>query len=381
MTIIANSSQSDNQVGAVSACGQDARFSAALPERVSTPTCNTGVAGSHNSGHVVFSLDYLTFTVHAAYEAVYRLLDGLGLAAGLEYSGHGRGWYKELYEGLHGLNVGAVPLNGRVDRETGEILEVDMHCSVQIPGLAMQAAGLDVISELAYALAELAAKDIRVKVTRCDLTFDSQGFSVQDVVDADHAGLLSTRARRRGGHWDEKSGVVDGYTFEVGSRSSEAFMRIYYKTNGCSFGDGVPFTRVELELKDVRADLAFWEIVASERKEWARMAAQLVNGFMTIEAGWWQEFIGAAARSWLKLRRRVSTIASKMRYAYQASKSLSIVFDALNKNKRFGGIDFLNELVADGRRRRSVQEDKLVKYDTGDGLPTFEVFDWGSANA
>jgi hypothetical protein len=84
---------------------EDAAQAGAAP-----PYGNTGVIGSHLH-ETVFSVDWVTVTIHTTKEVCFELLERHELTVGLEHTGHGTRFYRELYIGLHGLKLQAVPVN------------------------------------------------------------------------------------------------------------------------------------------------------------------------------------------------------------------------------------------------------------------------------
>lgn len=364
MTILEHSSSSDKLIDTVTGevlTGSPRAFSRAPGAGAASlpPLSKTGVKASHLQ-EVVLSADWSTVTIHEEKEVVFEALRQVGYDVGLEAAGHGTQFYRELYKSPFGVNVQAVPVN-----------EHQTHCVVALTGRALEHFGAEVYFAWGGVLARLGQAGVRVNPKRVDLAFDTQKFTVQQVVDADRAGLLKTAARARGGNFEGDRLNYDNQTYYIGSRESEALVRVYHKTDGCSFG-AEAFTRVELELHGDRAAEAFWSLMAWGLEEMAVGAARLLNGFMDIETDWWQDFKLTAESAWLKLKRKVATIASKKVWLRgQVEKSLAVVVDALDYLERGQGWEFLNELLADGRKRYSKVDEDLIKFNSGDGLTEF----------
>lgn len=110
-------------------------------------------------------------------------------------------------------------------------------------------------------------KDLKTigHITRMDLAVDDKGdsqyFTCQQIEDYLHADRVVTKFRKYHIDKDFKTGgAVIGHTIYLGSRKSEAFLRIYDKkleqqAKNPEFSD-TPWVRWELELKNKRAEVA-----------------------------------------------------------------------------------------------------------------------------
>lgn len=322
------------------------------------PYTNRGVELSHLQKSV-FSIDWLRLTIWTHFQGVAPLLAILGLDEGLEELGHGGIGFRCVMAGAHGFQLYRDPVN-----------ENQVFVSLNLPSKCLQVVGMDRVSAAAQWLCEQGQKGLRWDATRLDLAFDTQSFTVPEFVAAWEGGAVETNVRRT----SEIKSSDGGHTFYVGSRQSTALARIYHKMDGSSFGDD-SFTRVELELKKERANLAFLQVVAAPMQDWAVMAAGLLSGFMTVKSSWWAELIDGAARSWLKLRQNIPTIARAEKWLNkQVLPSLALVVGALSS----GDVEDMNRLlinmVNEGRKRFTKQHENMLKNYSGDTSPQFAIY-------
>ena len=211
----------------------------------------------------------------------------------------------------------------------------------------------------------LCESGLRFNATRFDIAFDQQEFITAQFVDAHKAGLIDCRAEKF-----KEIDSSDGHTFYLGSRSSEAMLRVYDKVDGNSFGDGVGFTRVELELKGDRALFAALQVFAAPIDQQHLSAAALLNGFVDVATDFWRDFIVTTKTAWLRLRAAVSSVAKIERWINKAVlPSLATLITA----KTGGDVDemasLFHELISAGRSRMSARHDAMVDNYFGD-LPT-----------
>lgn len=321
------------------------------------PYTDRGVSGSHNSIQTcVFSLDWLRITIWAAKNDIAPFLAILGADIGLEHTGHGGTGFRSLWQGLNGFQLYSDPVQ-----------EDKIYVSVNLPSKALQSIGTD---KVIAACSWLCESGFRWSTSRCDLAFDTQIFPVQQFVDAYFEGLVITASKT----WEEKKNCDGGHTFYVGSRESLAMLRVYHKQDGCSFGTDA-FTRVEMELKGVRADMAFSSLLAADMSHWSRLACGLLNGFLDIPLSWWNDFLVTAESAWLKLRRKVATVASVGKWLrQQVAPSLALYAHAVSQGETAVLVDEINDLLREGQRRFTKRHNQLIAGNDGDGLPQFAVY-------
>lgn len=324
------------------------------------PYTDRGVEVSHNSiQRCVFSLDWLRLTVWATKDGVTPFLSLLGVDVGLENSGHGGTGFRSIWSGLNGFQLYCDPVD-----------ENQVFVSVNLPSKCLQSVG---VNALVAGWTWLCESGLRFNVTRCDAAFDTQGFSVQQFADAYFEGLVKTNSRS----WEEKRNGDGGHTFYVGSRESLRMLRVYHKMDGCSFGSE-HFTRVELELKSVCANLFMLELMAACPSEWAVLATAHLNGFLELPLPWWNDFLVTAKSAWLKLRKKVSTVASMGRWLrVQVAVTLATYVQAVCQGEVSVLVDEINSLLKDGQSRFKRRHEQLIMGNHGDGMPEFAVYSFG----
>jgi DNA relaxase NicK len=100
----------------------------------------------------------------------------------------------------------------------------------------------------------------------------------------------------------DKKGNGQGKTVNIGSRTSEAFLRVYDK--GAEQGTDVDWTRVELETKGRLADLA---CVRMGQKGIRRAGCALIRKFVSIpDLEWYTDLLSGAGEMDTTLRRKES---------------------------------------------------------------------------
>lgn len=245
---------------------------------------------------LIFSLDWLSLTVWLPLEELKPFLAQFIDLDTLEDSGHGGIGFSQLFWGKHGFQLYANPTNVKEGDKT--------YCSLRLPGEALRAVGLENLVQFYTSLCECG---IRTNCTRFDVAFDTQRFMVQDVIDARASGELECRAAVFREIRELQGDELTGHTVYFGARSSEAMLRIYYKTDGHSFGND-PFTRVELELKGERASFHFMELMANAMTDWCVVAGAWLTAFIQVGREWWMAFVAGFRAFWLRLSRPPETL-------------------------------------------------------------------------
>lgn len=321
-------------------------------DRGLTPPTDRGVESTHNSQSVfqkaVFSLDWVKFTVHASRASVDALLSLLGVLGALDVIGHGGTGFKTIESGLNGFQLYSEPVE--VARE---------YLSFNLPSKFIQSLGHDKLLKVHDWLCE---SGLRFNYTRFDIAFDQQDFITSQFVEAWASGHVKTRAAAF-----KEIESNEGHTFYLGSRQSEAMLRVYDKSDGNSFGEAVPFTRVELELKGDRAMMGALEVFAAPMQSQHLMAAAILNGFCDVETDWWQEFKLITKAAWLKLRSAVSTVAKIEKWINKAVlPSLATLIAAKSGGDLDAMTTMFQQLIGDGQRRWSARHVSMVANYSGD---------------
>jgi DNA relaxase NicK len=160
----------------------------------------------------------------------------------------------------------------------------------------------------------------------------------------------------------------EGWTFNLGSRESEHYMRIYNKE--AESGGAKLCRRVESEFKGKKAEYIFDSIAAEDSYTTTTIGKWLIGKFDFIEKtsknldrcerlSWWDEFVRSVSDvSCVAVVERVaSSVESKMDWIRrQVSKSVALIDKALGESQF---AEFLEEIIDYGRSRLRSYEDLL----------------------
>jgi DNA relaxase NicK len=293
----------------------------------------------------VFSIDAFTMTVHRPFADVLPFVEKLGFE--LEHSGHGTKGYRDQYNGLHGARVGCNP-GGQ-----------DTRCTIFLLGEALGFCGIDAVLEMVRGISEAG---FRFKITRCDAALDTQEFTTMQVSDAWYRGLITTRSEYFKPIPEYKNRELIGLTLYFGSRQSPQFLRVYHKIDGHSFGEGVPFTRVEMEYHDDKAHATFREFFMRPKSEWAALAAGFLSSFIQIEVDWWHSWLEGVDKAWVCVSHPKSSIQRKEEYLYrQVSPSLATWLQAKSGGDMRVIVHELRRLIQHGRHNMQSHHHSMVR--------------------
>lgn len=313
---------------------------------------------------LVFSLDWLSLTVWLPLDALKEWLHYFVDLDTLEFSGHGGIGFAQLYWGKHGFQVYALPVNVKEGDKT--------YCSLRFPGECLRAVGLD---SLVRFYDGLVRQGVRTNCTRFDVAFDTQAFSVQDVIGARDAKLLDCRANVFREIRETQGEELTGHTIYFGSRSSEAMLRIYYKTDGHSFGDE-PFTRVELELKGERASFHFMELMAAPMADWGRVAGAWLNAFIQVGTDWWAAFVAGFKAFWLRISRAPATLERMGTWLRrQVAPTLACYLAAMTAGDVNEMFDSFRDLSREGLKRLDKLKAEIARSNMADIPDLLHFFD------
>lgn len=306
----------------------------------------------------VFSIDAVTLTVFLSLEETMKYVELLGLDVGLEHAGHGTKGYADLYTGVAGFRLGASPAAGK-------------YCTLFLLGEACQYVGVERLQKLVTTLRD---DEVRWQVARFDAAIDTQEFEVSAISEAQNAGAVQCAAKVFREIKQTQGGEVTGHTCYFGARSSTAMLRVYYKTDGTSFGDQ-PFTRVEMEYKKSRANLEFIRLITSPVEWWAELAAQSLRGFISVDAEWWSTWLETVASAWISLQRQIPSIQKTAKWLReQVAPTLAAYVGAVS----FGDLDEMSaellRLVQSGQKRMKKRHERLMLGYQGEVVQKFAVF-------
>lgn len=276
---------------------------ASAPAAASPPATNRGatVANGETTG-LTIGLHWITLTAftNPANLTSQVVSDLLGerlpdplkwVEVFLETGASGRR-YKSIRIGPHGIKLYSAPVHG-------------LHCSLEIPGEAIEALGHTAISEFLSGLDSLTHKDIEGRAravswrcTRLDIALDHAPFQPRDCYDAWRRRDVRCAANWDRHKWEENP---EGQLFRCGARSSMRYLRIYNRRG---------YTRVELELKSLFADSAIHHYIDETGDEWNRSAVGMLRDYIDFvdrNTGgsstraellpWWQAFVGDIPRA------------------------------------------------------------------------------------
>ena len=233
-----------------------------------------------------FGVHWLSFTIHAPREDAFMIYHILfkSTFGELEELGHGGRGFKEIFHALLEFKIYVTPAHNT----GGEYFHFE------IPGQACE------LMEWKYfqGLESLISSNYpnRYSYTRIDLAFDNCPFTPSQVEEAIKEGKVRSLAKRESleEHISpfalRENGEEGTHTVNFGSRSSERMIRVYDKRG---------FTRLELELKELRADLVARELFqADDISKWFEIMVRHLKDFVDFDMSWWDEFAGGFGRAW-----------------------------------------------------------------------------------
>jgi DNA relaxase NicK len=292
---------------------------------------------------VSYGVHWLSFTVHSLSEDAFMLYDLLfkEYFGDLQPLGHGGRGFKEIYHTLLEFKIYLNP-----------VVENKQYFHFEIPGQACELIPWNYFQALEIILKSNFPD--KYSYTRVDLAFDDVPFTPQDIEKAILEEKLRSLAKREtlevhsSPFSKRDNGELGTYTVNLGSRSSERMIRVYNKRGP---------TRLELELKDRRADLVAKELFsASDETEWFKIMISHLRDYVDFYPVWWGEFTNGTARAWATVGSPKQLTMAKLLHwiDHQVSPALSVAFDTLP--------EYAIEAIIDrGRKRRGVRYDLLLK--------------------
>jgi hypothetical protein len=282
---------------------------ASAPAAASPPTTNRGatVANGETTG-LTIGLHWITLTAFTnpanLGSHVVNYLLGETLSDPMKWvevfldSGASGRRYKSIRIGPHGIKLYSAPVHG-------------LHCSLEIPGEAIEALGHTAIFEFLSELDALTHKDIEGRArpvswrcTRLDIALDHAPFQPRDCYEAWRRRDVRCAANWDRHKWEENP---QGQLVRCGARSSMRYLRIYNRRG---------YTRVELELKGLFADAAVHRYFQETSEEWKTTAVGMLRDYIDFvdrNTGgsstraellpWWQAFVGDIPRAKERPRR------------------------------------------------------------------------------
>jgi hypothetical protein len=289
----------------------------------------------------VFMIDYFRITVHLPIQKCIELYDdffkvALGELSDLE---HGAKGFKGVMGALQDFQLKHTPVNQGRD-----------YCTFEFPG---QACGSIAPEQFIDFYNVLKLREYKVNVTRLDLAFDCVPFLPLDMYQAIEDDVKISKEDE----WvirsltERKSVCLISEPFKMredlsglgcdtcyfGGRSSMRYLRVYNKRGP---------TRLELELKEDRANLVASDLLLSPVDGWPEKAISHLLDFIDIDRPWWKEFVGDTERAYkrLKYAKDVTLGKSKAWLLKQVSPALAAVAECT-------GGEILLEMDQEGRKR------------------------------
>ena len=291
-----------------------------------------------------FGVHWLSFTIHASREAaftIYELLfkDQFG---DLEELGHGGRGFKEIFHSLLDFKIYLTPAYETEDE----------YFHYEIPGQACELISWKIYQGLEGLLSGNFIN--KYNYTRIDLAFDNCPFIPLQVEEAIKQGEVRSLAKReslevhKSPFMLKDNGEEGTQTINFGSRSSERMIRVYDKRG---------FTRLELELKEKRADLVAKELFqANDISQWYGLMIGHLRDFVDFDASWWNEFTGSKGRAWATVSTPKEIEIGKLLnwLDRQVMPALSVAIDTQP-------VEVIDMLVERGRKRRGDKYNLLLE--------------------
>jgi DNA relaxase NicK len=285
----------------------------------------------------------LSFTVHASREEAFVIYDILfkSTFGDLEELGHGGRGFKEIFHSLLEFKIYVTPAHESQDE----------YFNYDVPGQACELLSWEYFNGLESLLSSNYQN--HYKYTRLDLAFDNCSFTPSQVEDAIRECKVRSLAKRESlqlhsSPFEKKENGEEGtHTVNFGSRSSERMIRVYDKRG---------FTRLELELKEARADLVARELfLADDISKWFEIMIGHLRDFVDFDTEWWVEFIGRVGRAWANVSKPKDIAIEKILnwIDRQVTPALSVVVDTQPE-------EVMNILLKRGRERRGSKYNLLL---------------------
>jgi len=236
--------------------------------------------------------------------------------------------------------------------------------------------------------------EVRFQVTRLDVALDTQVFDTNMIAQSVFENKIRTRVHRDNiSRFHNLTGSAD--TLYFGSPSSDTRLRIYkkrvfefigqkdddwnkltlpeqYSKDETRFSShpvfGVDyFTRVELQLRDVRANHLFMLFALQPIHDWVLLMASSINDFVSIQENYWASWLTDVPQgSLLKIKTPPKSIQKTTKWLHhQVAASLAMYIQALsggayNETLIRELIDYGRLVMGDGHKR-VITEHKLAE--------------------
>lgn len=290
-------------------------------------------------------MDWLSLVLHVNMSEALRYLQALQLRSDdLQEREGGIVGYTKSFTGPGGLLIGTEPTNGN-------------HTLISLPGTACSTFGPARIGQLlSDVLIDAHFNGLKFNVTRVDFAVDTLRFHAKDVAAAieceDSPAVLGVEMVQK---YEQLRGG-EGMTVYLGAPSSSKRMRIYHKTNGTTYGEGKPFTRLELQFRGKHALLATRAWHQARESEIGELVKGWLKALIDLPGvSWWEDFTEGLPGIKLRIPKVNSDVMRSAKWIEQQMvRSLTLAAVGLSggEYERIG--DYLASLI-DG--------DKLTKQD------------------
>jgi DNA relaxase NicK len=296
-----------------------------------------------NMREINFGIHWLNFTVHAPREDAFMVYDILfkSTFGDLEELGHGGRGFKEIFHALLEFKIYVTPAHEMQDE----------YFHFEIPGQACELLEWRYFQGLESLLSSTYQNKYIYK--RIDLAFDNCPFTPIQVEESIRVGNVRSLAKRESLEVHNSpfalkdNGEEGTYTVNFGSRSSERMIRVYDKRG---------YTRLELELKELRADLVARELFqADDISKWYEIMVRHLKDFIDFDISWWEEFVGGYGRAWAIVTKPKEVEMGKLInwIDRQVTPALSVLVDTQPE-------EVMNILLKRGRERRGSKYNLLL---------------------
>lgn len=319
------------------------------------PITNRGVELSHNSlgtGKDVVSMDWLSLVLHVNMSECLRYLQALNIKPDdLQERSNGTVGYTQSFIGPGGLLIGTAPANGN-------------HTLISLPGTACALFGPDLIGQLlSDVLIDAQFHGLRYNVTRADFAVDTLRFQAKDIANAiEHPESPAVLGVQMVQKYEQLRGGA-GLTVYLGAPSSSKRMRIYHKTNGTTYGEDTPFTRLELQF---RGKHALHAVKCWHQAKGAEIG-QLVKGWLIAlidlpGVSWWETFTEGLPAIKLSMPKVTSDVMRSAKWIdQQVPRALTLAAIGLTggDNGKIG--EFLEGLIYKGQEKLTKRDWKAIQ--------------------
>ncbi|KAA3642795.1 MAG: hypothetical protein DWQ07_19920 [Chloroflexi bacterium] len=301
---------------------------------------------------ITFKIDWLAITGWGLPSYALELWqewlsDYLGDPVPMGFGGRG---YKSIGKSLAGAKLYTQPANE------------GNHFHIELPASACDAIPPEQMSRMMQYLAEQEEpENHRFRVTRLDLAWDGVNFTPQDFLEAVENDYIRTLAKRettrveQSPMTEKEDGSLGTTTIYLGSRTSTRSIRVYDKRG---------FTRVELEIRQERADQIARLLLVELPQKWSELGIAHLRDYIDVFendekenlAPWWEELVTGIVRANLKVSDAadIELVRLQRWMVTQVAPALSVLMDTV-------GLRVLESYVAYGRHKRGDRYKHLLE--------------------